>query len=145
MFKHILVPIDGSANATAALEKAVELRALTGAQLSILTIYRHHSMLEASLSMVRPEKPDNMDDIMRGHAREVAEVGKTHAIQLGAAEARAFVRNGPVARGIVAFADEHGADVIVIGGRGLGSVEGYLLGSISHKVTGMATCPVLIV
>jgi nucleotide-binding universal stress UspA family protein len=145
MFKHILVPVDGSQNAQAALDKAVELQALTGAKLSILTIYRHHSMLEASLSMVRPDEPGNMDDIMRGHARGVAEAAKAHAIEQGARAPRAFVRNGPVARGIVAFAKEHGADLIVIGSRGIGSVEGYLLGSTSHKVTGIAECPVLLV
>jgi nucleotide-binding universal stress UspA family protein len=145
MYKHILVPVDGSENALAALEKAVELQAVTGATLSILTIYRHHSMLEASLSMVRPDEPGNMDDIMRSCARDVAEVAKARALELGAKEPRAFVRNGPVARGIIAFAEEHGADLIVIGSRGMGTVEGYLLGSVSHKVTGMADCPVLVV
>ncbi|MFQ5565329.1 MAG: universal stress protein [Paracoccaceae bacterium] len=144
MFKHILVPVDGSQNANAALEKAIQFKELTGAELSILTIYRHHSMLEASLSMVRPEDPGNLDDVMRSHAREVAEGAKARAAELGA-QGRAFVRNGPVARGIVGFADEHGCDLIVMGGRGLGSIEGYLLGSVSHKVTGMANCPVMIV
>lgn len=145
MFKHILAPVDGSKNAMAALEKAVALKQLTGAELTILTIYRHHSMLEASFSMVRPEDPGNMDDIMRGHAKEVAENAKAHAASLGATDVKAYVRNGPVARGIVGFADEHGVDLIVIGGRGLGSIEGYLLGSVSHKVTGTAHCPVLVV
>lgn len=145
MFKHILVPVDGSKNAIAALEKAVQLCALTNAKLSILTVYRHHSMLEASLSMVRPDEPGNMDDIMRAHASEIAEAAKARAVELGAQDARAFIRNGPVARGIIAFAEEHDVDLIVIGGRGLGSIEGYLLGSISHKVTGIAECPVLVV
>ena len=144
MFKHILAPVDGSANSLAALDKAVALTEVTGADLSILTVYRHHSMLEASLSMVRPEDPGNMDDIMRGHAKEVAEAAKAHASQAGAV-ARAYVRNGSVARGIVGFADEHGCDLIVIGGRGMGSVEGFLLGSVSHKVTGLAECPVMVV
>ena len=146
MFKHILVPVDGSPNAMAALEKGVALQSLTGAEFSILTVYRHHSMLEASLSMIRPdEPPKNLDDVMRGHAREIAESAKARAVELGADGARAFVRNGPVARSIVAFADEHGADLIVIGSRGMGSIESYLLGSISHKVTGIAECPVLVV
>ncbi len=145
MFKHILVPVDGSKNAMAALEKAVELSKLTGAELTLLTVYRHRSMLEASFSMVRRDDPGSMDDVMRNHAKEVAEEAKAHAQSLGAEEARAFVHNGPVARGIMAFAEEHRNDLIVIGSRGLGSIEGYLLGSISHKVTGMADCPVLVV
>ncbi len=145
MFRHIVVPVDGSRNALAALDKAAELKALTGAEMSILTVYRHHSMLEASLSMVRRDDPGNLDDAMREYAKEVAEAAKARALGQGATGARAFVRNGPVARGIVAFAEEHDADLIVIGSRGLGSIEGYLLGSISHKVTGTAPCPVLVV
>ena len=95
--------------------------------------------------MVRPGTPGNMDDIMRDHAKEVAEAGKGWARQFGAEGMRAFVRNGPVARGIVAFAVEHKVDLIVMGSRGNGSVEGYLLGSVSHKVTGTAGCPVMVV
>jgi nucleotide-binding universal stress UspA family protein len=145
MFSNILVPVDGSKNSAVALEKAVELARLAGAALTILTVYRHHSMLEASFSMVRPEDPGSMDDAQRAYATEVAEAAKARARDLGVAEARAFVRNGPVARGIVTFAHEHDCDLIVMGGRGLGSVESYLLGSVSHKVTGMSDCPVLVV
>ncbi len=145
MFAHILVPVDGSKNAIKALETAVKLSKLTGADLTIVTLYRHHSMLEASFSMVRPDDPGTMDDIMREHAKEVAEEAKAHARSLGCEAVRAFVRNGPVARGIVAFAEEHRADLIVMGSRGMGSIEGYLLGSVSHKVTGTAGCPVLVV
>lgn len=145
MFKHILAPVDGSENAMAALEKAVALRALTGADLTILTVFRHHSPLEASLSLARQDDPDNVDDVMRACAKEVAESAKTRAVALGATKVRAFVRGGPVARTIVAFGREHGADLIVIGSRGLGSIEGFLLGSVSHKVSGIADCPVLLV
>lgn len=145
MFKRILVPVDGSKNSMRALEKAVELQALCGGELDILTVYRHYSMLEASFSMVRARDPGNMDDIMRGHAREVAEEAKAFAKTKGANTPRAFVKNGPVARSIVTFAEEHGADLIVIGSRGMGSIEEYLLGSVSHKVTGLAKCPVLVV
>ena len=145
MFSHILVPVDGSTNSMAALEKAVELARLANAELTILTIYRHHSMLEASFSMVRPGDPGSIDDSQREYATGVAESAKARARELGSSNARAFVRNGPVARGIIAFAREHRCDLIVIGGRGMGSVESYLLGSVSHKVTGMSGCPVLVV
>ncbi|MEW5425100.1 universal stress protein [Amorphus sp. 3PC139-8] len=144
MFRRILVPCDGSKGAEGALLKAIDLAKLCGSELILLTVYRHHSLLEASFSMVRAEEPGNMDDIMRGHATEVVEFAKRIAIDAGL-KPRAFVKAGQPARSIVAFATEHDVDLIVIGSRGLGSLEGYLLGSVSHKVTGLASCPVLVV
>ena len=95
--------------------------------------------------MVRHSDPGNMDDVLRKHAQEVAEHGKSIAREAGAEKVRAFIKNGPPARTIVAWAKDKEVDLIVLGSRGLGSVEGYLLGSVSHKVTGLAKCPVLVV
>jgi len=145
MYRRIVVPFDGSKGALAALRQAVALADLCDSELLVLTVYRHHSLLEASLSMVRPVEPETMDDAMRQHAEEVVGHAKAEADKLGAKRVRGFVVNGPVARGIVAFAREHEADLIVLGSRGLGSLEDYLLGSVSHKVTGMAPMPVLVV
>ena len=145
MFKRILVPFDGSKGGEQALVQAVELAKLTQAEIQVLTVYRHHSMLEASFSMVRASDPGNMDDAMRDHAREVAEHAKKLAQEHGGENVRAFVKAGQPARTIVRFATEHECDLIVLGARGMGSVEGYLLGSVSHKVTGLAHVPVLVV
>ena len=45
---------------------------------------------------------------------------------------------------IVAFADEHACDLIVMGSRGLGALRG-ILGSVSSHVLREAAVPVLIV
>ena len=145
MFTRILVPFDGSKGGEQALKKAVDLAQLCDAEINILTVYRHHSMLEASFSMVRATNPGNMDDAMRDHAREVAEHAKKLAIDNGVKTVRAFVKAGQPARTIVRFATEHDCDLVVLGARGMGSVEGYLLGSVSHKVTGLSHVPVLVV
>lgn len=145
MFKRILVAFDGSKGAMGALEKAVALQRVCDAELLVLTVYRHHSLLEASLSMVRPVEPENMDDVLRDHAKQVAEFAKSEATKLGAKNPRAFVKNGPIARAIVSFADDNDVDLVVLGSRGHGSVEGYLLGSVSHKVTGLSEIPVMVI
>lgn len=46
---------------------------------------------------------------------------------------------------IVKMAKEEDFDIIVIGGRGLGGVTEFLLGSVSDRVAHNAECPVLIV
>ena len=147
MFKKILVAYDGSTGADAALEKAVELCNLAGAELVVLTVYRHHSILEASLSMVRgnEEPAKNLDDTMRAAAREAAEQAKAYALGKGVANVHAFIKGGPSARTIVSFSNDKECDLIVVGSRGLGASEGYMLGSVSHKVTSITSIPVLVV
>ena len=147
MFKKILIAYDGSTGAWHALEKAAELSKLCGSELVVLTVYRHHSILEASLSMVRGSMDSNasLDDIMRTVSREGAEEAKAHAKELGVGKVNAFIKGGPSARTIVGFAKEKGCDLIIVGARGLGSAEGYMLGSVSHKVTSLSSVPVLVI
>jgi nucleotide-binding universal stress UspA family protein len=145
MFSKILLPFDGSVQSEAALNKAIELAKMCGAKLMILTVYRHHSMLEASLSMVRGAEHDTPDKALEASAKEIANYGRKVAIDAGLEETRAFVRSGQPSRAIVAFADKHEADLIVLGSRGNGAIDGYLLGSVSHKVTGLAKQPVLVI
>lgn len=146
MFEKILIAYDGSVGAERALEKAAALARMTGASLTVLTVYRHHSMLEASLSMVRgTNEPGHLDDTMRSAARDAADYAKSHAKDAGVASVSAFIKAGQPARTIIGFAKEKGHDLIVVGSRGLGSTEGYLLGSVSHKVTSLADCPVMVV
>ncbi|MEW6246337.1 MAG: universal stress protein [Nitrospirota bacterium] len=57
---------------------------------------------------------------------------------------RTVLAHGPVARTIVRTADRHKAGLIVLGSRGLSDVRGFLLGSVSRRVTAMAHCPVLV-
>ena len=98
MFKKILIPVDGSEPSQKAMEMAVNLQKSFDCELYILTVFRHHSLLEASLSMVRSEEPEVMDDILRKHASGVAESAKKAAQELGAEKVRAFVKNGPRAQ-----------------------------------------------
>jgi nucleotide-binding universal stress UspA family protein len=146
MFKRILVPVDGSEGAMKALRLAAKMQKAGDGELLILTVYRHHSLLEASMSMVRPvDEPETMDDVLRDYAKQVAEKAKESVQESGNKKVRAFVKMGQPARTIVRFAEERGADLIVLGSRGLGDIEGYLLGSVSHKVTSLADCPVMVV
>jgi nucleotide-binding universal stress UspA family protein len=53
--------------------------------------------------------------------------------------------HGQVAKAIVDAAAAEGADLIVVGSRGLSGLPAFLLGSVSSRVLHLATCPVLVV
>ncbi|MDN3525105.1 universal stress protein [Halomonas sabkhae] len=147
MFNRIMVAIDGSKGAVKALEKSVALQQLTGAELYVLCVFKHHSLLEASLSMVRPEKLDIPDDALKDYATEIAVHAKTRATELGvpADKIRAFVKGGRPSRTIVRFARKRECDLVVIGAQGTNGDKSLLLGSVAQRVAGSSHCPVLVV
>lgn len=145
MFKTILTACDGSNQSENALRKAIELAQLSDAELLIVTVYRHHAMSEGSLSMVQGKKHATPDEALQEYARDIVDAARNLAKEAGLTKVRAFVQSGQPARAIVDFAKKHDADVIVLGSRGSGSIDGFFLGSVSHKVTGIAKIPVLVV
>ena len=55
------------------------------------------------------------------------------------------LREGPEAESILKEAQKAEADLIVMGTRGLGTLKGFLVGSVSRKVIHYAACPVMVV
>jgi nucleotide-binding universal stress UspA family protein len=62
----------------------------------------------------------------------------------GVEVAGAHLERGPAAEKIADLAKRLGARLIVLGRRGLGTVQRLLLGSVSEGVIGLAPCPVLV-
>ena len=146
MFKKILVPIDGSQKSHEALEVAAEIAQRYEAQIYLLSVFKHYSFMEGSLSMIRGKsEPENLEDALRGYAENIVNEGKEALAGRGIQNIRGFVKMGAAAKEILKFAKEHQIDLIVIGSQGQGDLTGYLLGGVSHKVTGLAKCPVMVV
>ncbi len=146
MFTKILVAVDGSEGALKALEKAVQLQKLTHAEIYVLCVFKHHSLFEASLSMVRPDSVQIPDQALKEYATDVVNHAREYAKELGAEKVRAFVKGGRPSKTIVKFAKSKDVDLIVVGTRGTnGDVEGYFLGSVSQRVASRAKCPTLVV
>ena len=53
------------------------------------------------------------------------------------------IRNKSIAQGIIDYARESGADVIVIGTKGLTGVERFVMGGVASSVINNAHCPVV--
>ncbi len=146
MFETILVPIDGSDKSFEALDIAKNMAEKFGAEVQLLSVFKHYSFVEGSLSMMKGNTaPDNLEDILRGYSKDIVNEGKEILKEKGLSQVRGFVRMGSAAKEILKFSKENKIDLIIIGSKGHGELTGYLLGGVSHKVTGLAQCPVMVV
>lgn len=139
--KTLLVAADGSTHAWKALDLACDLARQYGSKLVVVSVYRHHSQPESSHSMVRGREPVEAPDTSLGRlAREVVDQGVARVRASGISAVEGLVKRGPPARTIIELAKQRSVDAIVMGSRGLGDVEAFLLGSVSHKVCNLAAC-----
>ena len=84
-------------------------------------------------------------DILKKVTGDMVANAERRAKEKGVVDVVVEVEEGPVARTIVACAQHHGVDMIVVGSRGMGNIEATLRGGVSHRVELLAKCPVLTV
>ena len=136
--KEIMVAIDGSEGSLAAIDEAVELAAPLGAHITFLAVRKAPSSLLGT--------PNYEFRLARDLGVTRAAVDAALAKARGAGiEARGAVLEGNAVDEILSFADNCGADLIVMGSRGHGALAGALLGSVSSELIERASCPLIIV
>lgn len=133
----IVVGLDSSTESTRALKWALDEARLRGAELQLVHAYPTPELVALPAVVTLPS-----DDELRAAASEVvdeqlAKVGPSEEV-----EVRTTVRSGGAAAVLCEVAE--GADLLVVGARGLGGFRGLLLGSVTHQVVAHAPCPVVV-
>jgi nucleotide-binding universal stress UspA family protein len=131
------VGTDGSEPASAAVSHAVELARQTGAE--VVAIYGCRLVYADPGLAMAPIDPSVLTDAGREILREVEH---EHG---GEVKLRTVLREGDPAEAILDVAEEEGADVVVLGNRGMRGGKRFFLGSVPGRVAHHAPCSVLIV
>jgi nucleotide-binding universal stress UspA family protein len=142
MFSSIVVGTDGSDTARQAVIQAAEMARATGAKLVIVSAYTPVAAHVATGG--DPEAADwniGPDVLVDGVLSDATSA--TAASGVLQVETRA-VRGDP-AMAIIEVAEQSGADLIVVGSKGMTGARRFLLGSVPNKVSHHAHCSVLIV
>jgi nucleotide-binding universal stress UspA family protein len=144
MFRSIVVGTDGSDTARKAVREAVELAKAVGARLDVVSAYE-----PVSGQRLREEARQAPEDLqwsinpredVEGTLRDtVEEIGDDGP------EVQTFAREGDPADAILDVAEERGADLIVVGNKGMTGAKRFLLGSVPNKVSHHAPCSVMII
>lgn len=131
----IVVGYDGSEHAEAAIDMAASVAELNDAKIIVVSAFPR---------MPRLTEPGEQDAEHIFEWREMADRAVQKLRALGRT-AEPDVLEEPAADAILNAADARGADLIVVGCRGLGQFKELLLGSTSDRVIQYAKVPVLVV
>jgi nucleotide-binding universal stress UspA family protein len=144
MFSSIVVGTDGSQTAAKAVRAAADLARSVGASLDIVSAYE-----PVSGQRLREEARQAPDDTQWTiNPREDVDATLSEAAESVAGAGLAvetFAREGDPADAILDVAEERGADLVVVGNKGMTGAKRFLLGSVPNKVSHHAPCSVLII
>jgi nucleotide-binding universal stress UspA family protein len=144
MFKSIVVGTDGSDTAAQAVRQAVDLASSVGAKVELVSAYE--PVATQRLAEERREAPEDLQwaisprEDVDATLQAAAEIAKEAGVA-----ANVYPRKGDPADAILDVAEELGADLIVVGNKGMTGAKRFLLGSVPNKVSHHAPCSVLIV
>jgi nucleotide-binding universal stress UspA family protein len=145
----ILICYDGSPDSQAAIDRAGEL--MPGQPATVLTVWEPFVDVITRTGAGMEFWPvgidiERMDELAERAARDRAEQGVQRAREAGLnPQPRTRARGATIAETILSEADDVGAEVIVLGSRGLTGLKSLLLGSVSHAVLQNADRPVMVV
>ena len=142
-YRSVLVGTDGSATAELAVRHASELARAFGARLTIVTAFSDTGERER----VGADVPDDLRWMITdaAGADERAASGRVIAAEVGVKDVHCRVARGDPAEALVDTANDVGADLIVVGSRGMTSASRFIMGSVPNKVSHHAPCDVIIV
>ena len=145
MFKHLLIPTDGSELATSAISAGIQLAKALGAKVTA-----YHAIEEPDVQGVGDEAFIETRAIKAFESR-LRERGERYLAPIQAAAKAAGVpceilitNPRAPAEGIVAAASDAGCDAIFMASHGRGDIASLLLGSVTHKVLAHAKVPVVV-
>jgi nucleotide-binding universal stress UspA family protein len=134
----IVVGLDGSANSLEAVEWAARIATALGAEVVAVHALGLLDQLERDGPQVptQPHREEIAERAREVWSRPLADAGATH---------RCVLQDGNPVDVVLDVIEEVGADLVVLGSRGIGDDPMLLLGSTSAQVAQHASCPVTIV
>jgi nucleotide-binding universal stress UspA family protein len=144
MFSTIVVGTDGSETAAKAVSEATELARALGASIELVCAYEPVPS-QRLRSEVREVPADVQWMVTPREDADATLAEAAEAIEAAGVSVTAYAREGDPADAILDVAEERGADLIVVGNKGMTGAKRFLLGSVPNKVSHHAPCSVLII
>ena len=143
MFKHILVPVDGSPTSLLALSKAAELAKAFGSDVTAVYVIDPYPFTGVGADFAYGQA--QYLSAATAEADSALNAVKQHMEQAGIAVSTLIGEGHSVHDGVMQAAKATDADLIVMGSHGRKGLEKLVLGSVTQRVLAASLIPVLVV
>lgn len=145
MFKHILVPTDGSALSSDTAKRAIAFAKETGAKVTFFFAKPDYPVaFYGEGALIDPTTPDKFAEMAEDQAKEILAANEALAKAEGVVSAGLSSVSDIPYEAIIAAAEQVGADLIFMASHGRRGISGLLLGSETQKVLTHSKIPVLV-
>ena len=146
MYRHILIPTDGSELAERAVTHGVSLAKFVGAKVTVLIVEERVGTVWWAVAEHRlAEITAKYAEEIKKHAARVLDRGANAAKQAGVPCDTIHVQDVQPYAAIIATATDRGCDLIVMASHGRSGLSAMVLGSVTNKVLTHSKVPVLVV
>lgn len=145
MFKHLLVPTDGSPLSTETVKRAVSFAREAGARITFFYAKPEYPVaFYGEGALIDPTTPEKFSEMADQQAREILEACEQLAQAANVACAQLSVTSDIPYEAIIDAAKSAGCDLIFMASHGRRGFSGLLLGSETQKVLTHSDIPVLV-
>jgi nucleotide-binding universal stress UspA family protein len=145
MFKHILIPTDGSELSIETIKRAVSFAREVGARISFFYAKPDYPVaFYGEGALIDPTTPEKFAEMAERQAREILSKAESLSRNAGVeCDTMTAVSDVPY-QAIIDAASRAGCDLIFMASHGRRGISGLLLGSETQKVLTHSTIPVLV-
>jgi nucleotide-binding universal stress UspA family protein len=143
MYKHVLIPTDGSELSRMALEEGVALAKALGARVTFVTVTTPFHVITVSPGMLT-DTPERYKEHVTALASQYLDVAKNIAAAAGVACDVVHIEHEHPYKAIIETAQDRGCDAIQMASHGRSGISAILLGSETLKVLTHSTIPVIV-
>ena len=143
MFKHILVPIDGSPTSLLAVDKAAGMAKAFGSKVTVLYIIDPYPFTGVGADFALGQ--DQYLEAAKAEASAAMEAACARLKDAGVTTETSVTEAHAVWRGILDAAERLGADLLVMGSHGRRGLEKLVLGSVTQSVVSRTKITTLVV
>lgn len=145
MFKHLLVPTDGSDLSTRTVTRAIAFAKDAGARITFFYAKPDYPVsFYGEGALVDPTTPEKFAELTEKQAQDILAAALAQASEAGVESSGASATSDIPYDAIIEAANGNACDLIFMASHGRRGISGLLLGSETHKVLTHSSIPVLV-